>query len=767
MNAKAAATKVCPGCGASYPPEALFCPNDGSPLQAGGFGTFGDEGASGRMGSGAGTDDSYLGREISGHIQIRALAGVGAMGRVYRAFQRGIDRDVAVKVLHRELSANQQLVTRFHREAKVASRLQHPNVVQVHLAGQLPDGAMYIVMEYLDGVSLQAALGATPGALPLERALHIALQVCDAAGEAHAQGVVHRDIKPENVMLVRRGDDSDYVKVLDFGIARLNWGEQSMATAAGLIFGTARYISPEGAQGEAVGPAGDVYAIATLLYQMLAARTPFEGEQAVALLVQQIHDAPPPLRSLAAASAVPEAIAAVIMQNLSKVPSERAPDARTFGRALVEAARTVGLTAEDLVPRSSLFVPPARLSEPGSPPREVAKASRYPDLARLGPAAALPPTGKTQRWNPPSSPSLAVARTQSQAQASVDPTLDESNPVHATPAPPAPSAPGPAAPRVRTEPALPIGLTAAPQRRADVEPARVQVAEPDEPPPRSRLAGVMALCFVVGMLGAALVLYRMGVLGGDTRDASLDAVVAHADEALRHRRWDAPPGDNLRDLTTDGLARWPHDARLLDLRARATDELVKEAVGRKFAGEPAAGLHLARLASELDPTDTTAQHLVEEYERESRPVPEASASAKTPPSPPRLSRPPQQVAVPAPRVAIDASAARPKVGQPVTFTARLGSAPLHPVEDARFVINGPGLAADTRLGTLPGGPGVYSATFAGLEPGKYEVVFDGRLDGATLHATRTVVLEADGPASVPSSAPPANGTPPVPSGKWL
>src|SRR5277367_3859421 len=102
-------------------------------------------------------------------------------------------------------------------------------------------------------------------------------------------------------MLVRRGDDVDYVKVLDFGIARLNWGDQSMATAAGLIFGTARYISPEGAQGEQVAPSGDVYAIATLVYQMLAGRTPFEGESAVALLVQQIHDPPPPLRSIARA----------------------------------------------------------------------------------------------------------------------------------------------------------------------------------------------------------------------------------------------------------------------------------------------------------------------------------------------------------------------------------------------------------------------------------------------------------------------------------
>src|SRR3954469_19826887 len=197
-------------------------------------------------------DDPYLGQEISGHIEIRQLVGIGAMGRVYRAFQKGIDRDVAVKILHRELSANAQLVSRFTREAKVASRLQHPNVVQVLLAGQLPDRALYMVMEYLDGLSLQSALAAASGALPLVRALHIALQLCEAVGEAHAQGIVHRDLKPENVMLVRRGSDPDFVKVLDFGIARLDWADRSgsLATQAGLIFGTARYISPEGAEGK-------------------------------------------------------------------------------------------------------------------------------------------------------------------------------------------------------------------------------------------------------------------------------------------------------------------------------------------------------------------------------------------------------------------------------------------------------------------------------------------------------------------------------------
>jgi eukaryotic-like serine/threonine-protein kinase len=398
--ASALVPKLCPTCGNRYPAEALFCPNDGTPLTK-----FTPNGAAGMMsGPDASPVDPYLGQEISGHIQIQQLVGIGAMGRVYRAFQRGIDRDVAVKILHRELSANPQLVARFNREARVASKLQHPNVVQVHLAGQLPDGALYIVMEYLDGLSLLSALSGIGGSMPLPRALHLGLQICEASGEAHAQGIVHRDLKPENVMLVKRGEETDFVKVLDFGIARLNWADQSMATAAGLIFGTARYISPEGAQGEQVGPEGDVYAIATLIFQMLAGRTPFEGEQAVGLLIQQIHDAPPPLRSISRAGYVPEPIAAALMKNLAKRPDERDSDARAFGRKLIDAARASGLSPEAFGSRgmlqgrgvASMQLAPIQRTRPlNLEPELAAKLG-----ASVGRSLAPLPGAATTKWTP-------------------------------------------------------------------------------------------------------------------------------------------------------------------------------------------------------------------------------------------------------------------------------------------------------------------------------------------------------------------------------
>src|ERR1700722_6015842 len=148
VSSAATAPKLCATCGARYEADVLFCPKDGAPLQ------MAANAQAARQASDPGSDP-YVGREMAGHIEVRQLAGVGAMGRVYRAFQKGIERDVAVKILHRELWSNAQLVARFHREAKVASRLLHPNVVQVPLAGQLPDGALYIVMEFLDGLSLQ------------------------------------------------------------------------------------------------------------------------------------------------------------------------------------------------------------------------------------------------------------------------------------------------------------------------------------------------------------------------------------------------------------------------------------------------------------------------------------------------------------------------------------------------------------------------------------------------------------------------------------
>jgi serine/threonine-protein kinase len=211
------------------------------------------------------------------------------------------------------------------------------------------------VLEHLDGLTLRSALLAGGGALPAVRALHVILQMCDAVGEAHRKRIVHRDLKPENAMLVRRGDDPYFVKLLDFGLSRWNDQGSSFETQAGSILGTARYLSPEGARGEPVGPAGDVYAIATILFECLAGRTPFDGERPVALLVEQVKKPAPDVRSFAPAHGVGAPLAELLARALSKDPADRPSDARGLGRAIAEAAQKCGIPAGDLLPSPTLL----------------------------------------------------------------------------------------------------------------------------------------------------------------------------------------------------------------------------------------------------------------------------------------------------------------------------------------------------------------------------------------------------------------------------
>ena len=767
--AEAATPKTCPSCAMRYPADALFCSLDGSPLTT----------SPGAVAAAAATDP-YVGREILGHIEIRQLVGIGAMGRVYRAFQKGIDRDVAVKILHRELSANHMLVARFHREARVASRLAHPNVVHVLLTGQLPDGALYIVMEYLDGLSLQSAVAAVGGAMPLPRALHIALQLCDAAGEAHVQGVVHRDLKPENVMLVTRGEDADCVKVLDFGIARLNWGEQSMATAAGLIFGTARYISPEGARGEKVSPQGDVYSIATMVYQMLSGRTPFDGDQAVAMLVQQIHDPPPPLGSVPRAAYVPEPIATVVMQNLAKRAEERADNARAFGRSLLEAAVQSGLSAQDLLTRPAMLGPgrgphtgviqmpsmqrtnrlqlepqvSARIGatkttyEPPADTAVEARAVLKTEVPEPPMVLLVAPGSETTKWLPPGD--FAARLIPTPPPSSVDSTMDDQQlPLSARLAPlptPAPTeAAGSTTPRI-TKPPSSIDSTMA----GDEAPLRL---------PRTQgriLAAAVVVCLLVGALGAGAVAYRGGLLGGHPRDSTDDAALAG--KALASHQW-----ESVRDLTDRGLVRSPRDPQLLALRARASAEAVTSAKARAAAGDSAAALRLAMLAAQLDPGDADASALLAT-------LAEPPAQAPVDPGIPALAggRAAAVAAAGVARAIVDVSNARPGVGQPVDLAARIQGGNRPKVDAATFHIAGPGIPSGTRTEANDDGSGVFRATFTFQQGGRFEVAFTARADGAAVRAAHVILVGEVKPLPAPAS-PSSLGPPPAPSDgtKWL
>jgi len=807
--------KTCPSCGARYPVDALFCSLDGAPLTT-----------SPKMIAAAAASDPYLGREILGHIEVRQLVGIGAMGRVYRAFQRGIDRDVAVKILHRELSHNETIVARFHREAKVASRLSHPNVVHVLLVGQLPDGAMYIIMEYLDGMSLQSGLLAAGGAFPLPRALHIALQLCEAAGEAHAQGVVHRDLKPENVMLVHRADDPDFVKVLDFGIARLNWDENAMNTAAGLIFGTARYISPEGAQGERVGAPGDVYSIATMVYQMLAGRTPFDGEQAVSLLVQQTRDAPPHLKSIARASYVPEPVATVVMKNLAKRADERASDARVFGRTLLEAAIRSGLSAQDILARPALLdrgrgshasvvqMPSLERTKQHALDKDVAArigaASHGPAHPPAGPAASSRPAphGPSQEPLPPKTAYETPAPAETRAVMRTQLTPPTAETTRWTPdadfeARVAAGAPGPETTIDDQHPALSSQLTGPPSATVTGEsiatpsaPVSRTVAFASSPTSvdfaadaiRSRRAWAhprtLAVAGIVaGVLGVATLTWR-GVSGSASALGSpRSGAVAAAENARLLQHWDAPPGDNVRDITDQALARWPNDAELLGVRRRAASDLLQAARSRHDVGDTLDAVDWAKLAGQLDPSNREAKALAVQWS-----APPAEVSAVAPESVPPLARTngvpsgPSVAAAtaanangaaPAVRVALDASNARPAVGQPVDFVARVSGPPGSRFDAASFHIAGPGLSAGTDMPAADDGSGVLRTTFTFMQAGRFEVTFNGRTASGPVRAARSVAVgdpsaSSRTPAVPPAAASPPAAPPPQSAGqKWL
>jgi serine/threonine protein kinase len=721
--------KACPSCGARFPADALFCALDGSPLTA-----------SPVVIAAAATIDPYLGREILGHIEIRQLVGIGSMGRVYRAFQRGIDRDVAVKILHRELSSNAALVARFDREAKVASRLAHPNVVHVLLVGQLPDGAMYIVMEYLDGMSLQSALAASDGALPLPRALHIALQLSDAVGEGHAQGIVHRDLKPENVMLVRRADDPDFVKVLDFGVARMHWGEPSMATAAGLIFGTARYISPEGAQGETVGPQGDVYSIATMVYQMLS-------DQAVALLVQQIHDPPPPIDRIPRASYVPEPIAAVIMRNLSKRPGDRAEDGRAFARTLLEAAVSSGLSAQDVLTRPAmrsgargshtsavqmpsmqrtrqLQLEPETAARIGAvtayetPAPSVAGPDRAPSRTEIRDPYTLPPGAATTRW---SSPPRLETKILTPIPSGVDMTMDDqpaSQPRLAAFSTPSPL---PAVTRSAEFEAGLAGSRASQPPSASKPPSSVGSTLAGDAASRTRrgsaslLRGAVfaVLCLAVGALGMTGVAWKAGLVGNVSVRAPVLGPAMHDPEPIAADHVYSPP------------------------EVTATE-----------ASRP-----LPSLDPPVPPLADVARQAL-------------SPSARLPSS--------GGTAAPARAVVVEASAARPGVGQPVDFSAKVpgpSAARAAKVDGACFLIAGPGIAPGTELPASDDGDGVFRSTFTFLQGGRFDVVFSARADGSPVRGARAIVV---GQTVTASPASRGSETPPLPAdvsgganAKWL
>jgi serine/threonine-protein kinase len=297
--------------------------------------------------------DPLLGATLADRYTIVDRVGAGGMGTVYRAEQAPLGREVALKVLRKELGRDAETVARFTREARLLSQLRHPNTVAILDFGQSEEGLLYLAMELLEGEMLSARLRQR-GALPVEEAVRIAGGVLRSLDEAHARGIVHRDLKPDNIYLARvhgRPEDAEVVKVVDFGIAKIRDGEHGqgldpVATQEGTVFGTPRYMSPEQAQGRSLDGRSDLYAVGVLLFHMLTGQPPFTDDDAVIVMAHHIKTVAPGVRSLAPDRAIPESLEILVARALAKSPDERPQTAQDFLVELESLGPDIAAAAE-------------------------------------------------------------------------------------------------------------------------------------------------------------------------------------------------------------------------------------------------------------------------------------------------------------------------------------------------------------------------------------------------------------------------------------
>jgi serine/threonine-protein kinase len=286
-----------------------------------------------------------VGTILGGRYFIEKVLGEGGMGAVYQAEHTHMHKRLAVKVLHPEMSRLPEVVARFEREAMAAAHIEHPNVAAATDFGKLDDGSFFLVLEYVEGRSLREAIGA--GRLELGRALHVARQIASALARAHALGIVHRDLKPENVMLVQREEDPDFVKVLDFGIAKVpvgslvgeNKAPGQALTQLGMVYGTPEYMAPEQALGQPVDARADLYALGVMMFEMITTARPFDHESKVTLLGMHVTAPIPRMADRAPDANVPPEVEAIVARLLAKEAGARFADAKE----LIEALDTVAM----------------------------------------------------------------------------------------------------------------------------------------------------------------------------------------------------------------------------------------------------------------------------------------------------------------------------------------------------------------------------------------------------------------------------------------
>src|ERR687887_551682 len=289
----------------------------------------------------AGKMTTLVGTMLNGRYRLDAQIGTGGMSTVYRAFDQTLERQVAIKLMHREIASDSDQLERFRREARAVAQLSHPHIVGVIDAGE-DEGRPYIVFEYVEGATLKERIRHL-GRLPVDEAIAYAIEIARALGCAHAHGIVHRDVKPQNVLI----DEEGSAKVTDFGIAR-SLNEEGL-TADGRVLGTTDYVSPEQALGHDVNGQSDIYSLGVVLYEMLVGDVPFHGETQVSVAMKHVREDMPDLQSRR-----PEAsatLASVLDRMTDKDLKRRYPDVPSLVADLeealaIEAARSGKSTGE-------------------------------------------------------------------------------------------------------------------------------------------------------------------------------------------------------------------------------------------------------------------------------------------------------------------------------------------------------------------------------------------------------------------------------------
>lgn len=379
--------KLCLVCNFQFGDEQELCPKDLSKLVPIG-------------------KDPLIGKLIQDRYRIESLIAKGSMGVIYKATQELIGREVAVKVMHNYLVSDDESLKRYHKEAKAASRLNHPNITTIYDFGVLASGQPYIVMDLLTGKTLADYLK-DRNQLTLNQTLMVFQQVCLALAEAHKCGIVHRDIKPENIVIDELPDGkSIQVKVVDFGIATFSEGVDDTLgkiTKTGTVCGSPFYMSPEQCDASKLDHRSDLYSLGVVLFETLTGKVPFESKDIYQVLTMQVKDAPPKLKKMRPDLEFPDSIESVVAKSLAKEPDQRYQTADEFWLALAQAG---GLkagqfkTAKDLSKATDAV--PELIKKKVEP--EAAKSTQDKESLRADTSAA-----KENKENPPAEESTGVA----------------------------------------------------------------------------------------------------------------------------------------------------------------------------------------------------------------------------------------------------------------------------------------------------------------------------------------------------------------------